>query len=59
MERERVHQASGRILRMCDVLAGGVRGVWLGINLESGQSVVGASYGVMKARDFRRKPEEG
>ncbi len=33
-------------------------GVWLGIELESGESVIGTASGVPKARDFRRKPEE-
>ena len=34
-------------------------GVWLGIIRESGESVKGTAYGVVKAWDFRRKPEEG
>ncbi len=34
-------------------------GVWLGIKLDSGESIIGAADGVVKARDFRRKPEEG
>ena len=34
-------------------------GVWLGIKAESGESLIGASDGVAKARDFRRKPETG
>ncbi len=34
-------------------------GVWLGIKLESGESIVGTADGVVKARDFRREPEEG
>ncbi len=32
-------------------------GAWLGIRMESGESIVGAHVGVVKARDFRRKPE--
>ena len=34
-------------------------GVWLGVRLESGEAIVGTSEGVLKARDFRRKPESG
>ncbi len=34
-------------------------GVWLGIKLESGESIIGTADGVAKARDFRRKPEGG
>ncbi len=34
-------------------------GVWLGIKLGSGESIIGAAGGVVKARDFRRKSEEG
>ncbi len=34
-------------------------GVWLGIKMESGESIVGTANGVAKASDFRRKPEEG
>ncbi len=33
--------------------------VWLGIKLESGESIIGTNEGVVKARDFRRKPENG
>ncbi len=33
-------------------------GVWLGISLESGESVIGTEE-VAKARHFRRKPENG
>ena len=29
--------------------------VWLGIRMESGESIIGTSGGVVKARDFRRK----
>ena len=36
-----------------------MEGVWLGITLESGESIIGTANGVVKARDFRRKPEEG
>ncbi len=36
-----------------------VGGVWLGIKLESGESVIGTPEGVVKARDFRREPENG
>ena len=32
-------------------------GVWLGIRAESGESIIGTNEGVVKARDFRRKPE--
>ncbi len=32
-------------------------GAWLGVRLESGESLIGASEGVAKARDFRREPE--
>ena len=31
-------------------------GVWLGIKLESGESIIGTAEGIVKARDFRRKP---
>ncbi len=34
-------------------------GVWLGVKLESGESIIGTSEGVVKARGFRRKPEKG
>ncbi len=34
-------------------------GVWLGIRMESEESIIGTSEGVVKARDFRRKPENG
>ena len=34
-------------------------GVWLGIRLESGESIVGASEGVAKARGFGGRPENG
>ena len=34
-------------------------GVWLGVRLESGEAIIGTSEGVLKARDFRRKPENG
>ncbi len=34
-------------------------GVWLGIKLESGKSIIGAAEGVVEAVDFRREPEEG
>ncbi len=34
-------------------------GAWLGIKLESGESIIGTANGVVKARDFKRKPEEG
>ncbi len=34
-------------------------GAWLGIKAESGESVIGTSDGVAKAKDFRRKPENG
>ncbi len=34
-------------------------GAWLGIKAESGESLIGASEGVVGARDFRRKPENG
>ena len=34
-------------------------GVWLGIKAESGESLIGTGEGVVKARDFRRKPENG
>ncbi len=33
-------------------------GVWLEIKMVSVASVIGAAGGVVKARDFRRKPEE-
>lgn len=31
-------------------------GVWLGINLECGESIVGTAGGVAKTKDFKRKP---
>ncbi len=34
-------------------------GVWLGIRMESRESFIGANEGVVKARDFRRKAENG
>ncbi len=34
-------------------------GVWPGIKLEGGESIAGVADGVAKARDFRRKPEDG
>ncbi len=34
-------------------------GAWLGIKAESGESSTGTSDGVVKARDFRRNPENG
>ncbi len=34
-------------------------GVWLRIKLESGESITGTAEGVVKARDFRGKPENG
>ena len=33
-------------------------GIWLGVRLESGESVIGTNEGVVKARDFRRKSDE-
>ncbi len=33
--------------------------VWWGIRLESGESIIGTSEGVVKAKDCRRKPESG
>ncbi len=36
-----------------------VDGVWLGIQLESGESIIGTPEGVVKARDCRRKPDNG
>ncbi len=36
-----------------------VDGVWRGITLESGESIIGAPEGVVKARVFRGKPENG
>ena len=32
-------------------------GVWMGIRDESGESIIGTSEGVVKCRDFRRRPE--
>ena len=34
-------------------------GVWLGVRMESGESLIGTTEGVVKARDFRRKAENG
>ncbi len=34
-------------------------GVWLAVRLESGEAIIGTSEGILKARDFRRKPECG
>ena len=34
-------------------------GVWLGVKMGSGESTIGAANRVVKATDFRRKPEEG
>ena len=34
-------------------------GVWLGVRVESGESLIGTNEGVVKARDFRRKAEIG
>ncbi len=34
-------------------------GVWLGIKSQSGESLTGTGEGVAKAKDFRRKPENG
>ncbi len=34
-------------------------GVWLGIELEGGESLMGAGAGVAKARDVRRKQDNG
>ncbi len=36
-----------------------IGGVWLGIKLGSGESIIGTADGVVKAREFRRRPEEG
>ncbi len=36
-----------------------VDGIWLGIKLESGESSIGTPEGVVRVRDFRRKPENG
>jgi hypothetical protein len=33
--------------------------VWLGVRVESGESIIGTDRGVVKARDFRRKPLNG
>ncbi len=62
MERERSHRASGGVRRECDVLAGGLGknkfdvrwedGIWLGIEMESGESIIGKARGVAKARDL-------
>jgi hypothetical protein len=32
-------------------------GIWLGVKGETGESIIGAPEGVVKCRDFRRKPE--
>ena len=34
-------------------------GVWFGVRDESGESIVGTPEGLMKCKDFRRRPEEG
>jgi hypothetical protein len=34
-------------------------GVWLGIRMESGETIVGTELGVVKCRDSRRKPANG
>ena len=34
-------------------------GVWLGLRMESGESLIRTNEGVVKARDFRRKAENG
>ncbi len=34
-------------------------GVWLGIKMESGESIIGAAGGVAEGTNFRRKPEKG
>ena len=34
-------------------------GVWLGVHMESGESLIGTNEGVAKARDFKRKAENG
>ncbi len=34
-------------------------GVWLGVGLESGEFLTRTSEAVAKAREFRRKPENG
>jgi hypothetical protein len=34
-------------------------GVWPGMKPENGESIVGTADGVIKARDFRSKPEDG
>ncbi len=34
-------------------------GVWLGIRMESGESLIGTDEGVVKARVLRRKAENG
>ena len=36
-----------------------VDGVWLGVKLETGESIIGTPEGAVKARAFRRKPENG
>ena len=71
MERERVHEASGGVRRMCAVCppaasagkdkfdARWKEGVWLGVRMESGESLIGTDGGVVKARDFSRKAENG
>ncbi len=35
------------------------KGAWLGVRLERGESLIGTSQGVAKARHVRRKPETG
>ncbi len=35
-----------------------MEGMWLGVKLESGELIIGKADGVVKARDFRRKPEK-
>ncbi len=39
--------------------AGWKEGVWLGVPVESGESLTGTGEGVVKARDLRRKAENG
>ncbi len=34
-------------------------GAWLGVRIESGESAIGASEGVVTARGIGRKPENG
>jgi len=33
-------------------------GIWLGIRDESGESIIGTSEGIVKCRDFRRRPTD-